>query len=550
MHRPAALIIVLALLLAACGGSAEQPTPTNAVPAVASGWAEPFDETIAVDPAVPFLGGELISYAHDNGEDFQLRPVEFGGRGLYNVARPRVIYSDGTELGTRVLLDAVLETGRGSSQVLAVSTDTFGYFIATSWAKVAGLCASTDGATCPGDETALYWTDGSQSAKLAALPRAGSIGSVRDIAVARQGDRGAACLLQGGERLTVSCYEGTATTPREVLIGETPNSYTWLVALGSRLYIFNDAPLSVLSYDPFTEATSASPLEGVVGSPSGLFLIRANDGSATSALLTTKEATTGAATETLRAYALSADGMPELLHEETVASMTADNYVDYRFDALEHEATIYLTMQTYTGESTRNQLYAYDAKTRETVFGGLETPIEGSFELLSSPGSLWAVGERAVYEVTRAGLVERDRKGEEYDLPTLIPTKTPGEAYLGYRRMTASDTESGFLWFHLTPGAAAAPVVDLAPGCIGGVEAIDGVLYLLTECSKEDTTITTIDGTTVGSLDLAPAGTTWNIRRLRAINNRLLALYEVSSEPAADGTFIGVLTRFVVVAPR
>jgi hypothetical protein len=556
MSRSIAALIAFAVLLSACGGSTETPLPTGTLSATPVGWSEPIDESFIVDPSTPFLAGELISYGYENSGELISRPAEFGGRGIYKAVRPQVLYSDGTEGGTRFLLEAVLEVGRnGPDRPLAVSDGTNGYFVATTWVPATEPCLSVDGATCPDDATALYWTDGVQSVKIADLARAGKVGSVRDIALVRAGERSAACLVRGSggepaaERLIVSCYEKGGDTPRE-LISEIPSgAQTELAVVGSRLLILSGVATTLFSWDPFTEGATEVALDaGADERPLDLIDSRSDDGSAPVTLFVSGTPSSSGDDQLIRVVALGERLAPIALFEERAT--LGESPTSYGFDLVRLGDTLYLRIGTFRDGEIRNRLISYDATALSMVSSGLDI-YGGPFELLPVGETLWAVGERAVYEVARNGVVERDSRDETFDSPVLVPTGVSGEAYLSYRDLTSENPAA--TWFYLAPGAAAVPIVGLS--AFGNLDPIagGGRLYLIEPETAESTSpanLTVVEKTTASRLDLAPDGEGWSFVRLRAIAGRLVGAYTRDGEERDPDYVGGALVRLTALSPR
>jgi hypothetical protein len=576
MSRSAALLTALALLLAACGGATGSAVPSDGTPAVASGWGEPFDQSFLSDPSTPFLGGELISYGHDNSADLALRPAEFGGQGSGAVARPRVLYSDGSESGTRFLLDAVLETaydGSAYRDVLAVSSGAEGHFVATTWATSTQPCTSLDGVTCPGDTTALYWTDGAKTVRLADLTPTETRSSVLAIALVRDGDRSAACLLRADSKnseertLLVSCFEGASTTPRETTDARVAiDSTVKIVGVGATLYIYNDlnGDAELYAWAPFGSASTPTPLDlaAATGSEAGaagtersvdLVRVRSSSGNATVALFVTEAEGVDGENPLFRTYILDADGPPALL--SVIENDNPTPYRSHTFSAFEVGTMLYYCIHQQADGPLVSSLFGYDLSAASSVTApDIERQplwnhrfLDGDINFILSGESLWEVSSGKVNTISREGVVERDSRADAYELDFFVSTGTPGEAYLGQR--TKGSGSELLNWFYLAPGAAAELVTGQAAGFPLDAGVNGGTLYLLQLESNGNAGLVTIDGTTVGRLDLIPGDEEWSFSSLYRVGDRLVGTYTRVGEAAVPG-YLGTLVRLVAISPR
>lgn len=524
MRRLTTALVALLLTVAGCGGTST-PSPTPAVSTAL--WDEGFGLGIISAPIVPFLGGSLIGYGAA-----LLEYEPYPETNEVPLDEAKVIYSDGTPEGTRLLFAGAL-IGEMGNRALAVEADGVGYFIARDpKSNITGLY-QTDGTA---EGTVFVRAAAATTISAVVQDKITAVCMNESILRGQAVERGFRCDL-----FVDGAYAGATDMPVDLADGEIGDQ---LYPFAGRIYLDSyNGPLTYL--DPFSESIPVGTLAinnvrnfYSDGTNAELFLV----GSITS--------TETGNEETL--YAIAADGTVRELARESDSSVAPER--TYRYTTLQDAASTYLNILTATGfvELTEGTMTATKVSSRVLLLrDAASTPVEISFPAGVTPdplaftrsgdGTIYAVGLTRLYRVDLNGLVLLSDFAEaftgafsEEPITPFFSERLGGGGYVHYRAVgdLAAADSNNWTWRYVATDGSVSPISDLElTDCGGRVAIARGALY--TDCGDETGTIYRFDAGVLTKFSLAPEGERWGIVALREIGDRAVAIYV---RETADGS--------------
>jgi hypothetical protein len=514
MRRLLALVASLSLLLAACGGTS---TPSASVSTEL--WDEGFGPGITSAPIVPFLGGSLIGYG---AALLEYEPYPESNEVPLDEAK--VIYSDGTPEGTRLLFTGALIGGMGN-RVLAVEAAGVGYFIARD-------PRGRSGSGGPQSERApngLYRTDGTaEGTSFVRAAEATAIG-----AVVRDGVT-AVCMNESilrGQRVErgVRCdffdatkWLETKEMPVERGLGDQ------LYPVGDRLYLYSySGPLTYL--DPFSESTPVGTL--AINDVHSFY----SDGTNAELLLVGSTTSTETGNEETL-YAIAADGTVRELARESDSSVAPER--TYSYTTFQDTAATYINILTATGfvELTEGSTTSTKDTSRVLVLrDAASAPVEISFPSGVKPeplefaragdGTIYAVGLTRLYRVDSTGLVLLSDFAEALIIAFFSAALDGG--YVTHQAVidpASAESDNRTTWHYVAPDGSVSPISGLElTDCGGSVTIARDALYA--DCADGTGAIYRFDAGEVTRLMLAPEGERWQSVSPRTIGGRAVVIY-------------------------
>ena len=514
MRRFTVALAALLIAVAACGGTS---TPSPA--ASTELWDEGFGPGITSAPIVPFLGGSLIGYGAAL-LDYEPYP----GANEVQLDEAKVIYSDGTPEGTRLLFAGALIAEMGN-RVLAVEAAGVGYFIARDPRGRSGSGGPQSERAAKG----LYRTDG--TAKGTSFVRAAEATAIG--AVVRDGVT-AVCMNesilrgQNAERV-VRCDFFDATKWLETREMPVERGFgDQLHPFGDRIYLYSySGPLTYL--DPFSESTPVGTL--AINGQIGFY----SDGTNAELLLVGSTTSTETGNEETL-YAIAADGTVRELARESDSSVAPER--TYSYTTFQDTAATYLNILTATGfvELTEGSTTSTKDTSRVLVLrDAASAPVEIGFPSGVKPeplefaragdGTIYAVGLTRLYRVDSTGLVLLSGFAEALIIAFFSEALDGG--YVTHQAVidpASAENANRTTWHYVAPGGSVSPISGLElTDCGGGVAVARGALYIA--CVDGTETIYRFDAGEATRLTLAPEGERWQVASLRTIGDRAVVIY-------------------------